>query len=146
MAEKAIYRMKYYRCGEYLDAYCYPVVPCAKAIPGKRTKKRASREVQVKLNQRHARERLTRIVNANFTEEDLSVTLTYRDNPGSKEEAVKLLQKHIRKLRALYKKAEIELKYVWQMEKSKKGRYHVHMILSGGIDRDKLEHSPCCNP
>ena len=25
------------------------------------------------------------------------------------------------------------------MEKSKKGRYHVHMILSGGIDRDKLE-------
>lgn len=139
MTGKTIYRLKYYRCGEYLDAYCYPVVPCAKPIQGKRTRKRVSREVQTKLNQRHARERLTRIVNTNFSWEDLSMTLTYRDNPETKEEAVKELQKYIRKLRAQYKKAGIELKYVWQMEKSKKGRYHVHMILSGGIDRDKLE-------
>lgn len=139
MQGKAIYRLKYYRCGEYLDAYCYPVVPCAKPIQGKRTKKRPSREVQKKLNQRHARERLTRLVNANFDENDLNMTLTYRKNPESKEEAVKHLQKYIRKLRTEYKKAGIELKYVWQMEKSKKGRYHVHMILSGGVDRDKLE-------
>lgn len=139
MKGRAIYREKQYQCGEYMTVYVYPVVPCGKSTPGKRTRKKASREVQKKLNRRHAAEHLERVAHANFTDNDLSITLTFTENPKTKEEATKKIQAFLRKLRRLYKKANIEMKYIWQMEKSKKGRYHVHMILSGGIDRDTIE-------
>lgn len=137
--QKAIYREKRYVCGDYLDAYVYPVVPCGKPSPGKRQKKRPSREVQKKLNQRHAREQLARVLHANFGERDLSMTMTWREMPETKEQAVKEFQKWLRKVRGLYRNAGIQLKYIWQMEKSRKGRYHVHVVISGGIDRDTLE-------
>lgn len=136
---KAIYREKRYVCGAYLDVYTYPVVPYAKPTHGKRTKKRPSREVQKKLNQRHARERMARVMHANFDENDLALTLTYRENPESREQAVKKFQRWLRKIRRLYKQSGLELKYIWQMERSRKGRYHVHAVISGGVDRDTLE-------
>ena len=139
MKGRAIYREKRYQCGEYMTVYVYPVVPCGKSTPGKRTRKKASREVQKKLNRRHAAEHLERVAHANFTDDDLSITLTFTENPKTKEEAAKKIQAFLRKLRRLYKKANIEMKYIWKMERSKKGRYHVHMILSGGIDRDTIE-------
>lgn len=137
--QKAIYREKRYICGDYLDEYIFPVVPCGKPMPGMRIKKRPSRAVQKKLNQRHARESLARKLHANFGETDLAMTMTFRENPENRQEAVKAFQKWLRKIRRLYKKAGIELKYIWQMERSKKGRYHVHVVISGGVDRDTLE-------
>lgn len=138
--KKSYYREKKYICGEYMDVYIYPVFPTAQSRkPGRRIKKRPTKEVQRKLNQRHAQEKLARVLNANFTEDDLSMTLTYRENPSS-DDAVKTdVQKFLRKIRYRYKKAGKELKYAWQAEKSTKGRYHIHLVLSGGIDRDELE-------
>jgi hypothetical protein len=96
-------------------------------------------EDQIHTEQRHARERMARVMHANFDENDLALTLTYRENQESREQAVKQFQKWLRKVRRLYKQAGAELKYIWQMEKSKKGRYHVHVVISGGVDRDTLE-------
>lgn len=135
-----IYRAKIYRCGAYMDFYGYPVFPVPLSCrTGKRIRKKPTRKMQEKLNWRHAAEKLTRILNTNFTEEDLSLTLTFRENPIDDEAAKKAIQRFLHKIRYRFKKMGRELKYVWQLEKSKKGRYHIHMVLSGGIDRDKLE-------
>lgn len=130
-----IYRAKIYRCGAYMDFYGYPVFPIPLSCrTGKRIRKKPTRKMQEKLNWRHAAEKLTRILNTNFTEEDLSLTLTFRENPIDDEAAKKAIQKFLRKIRYRFRKLERELKYIWQLEKSKKGRYHIHMVLSGGID------------
>ncbi len=143
LTRRTSYREKTYTCGEYLDVYIYPVYPAIRAarLDGsrRRRKRRPTREVQKKLNQRHAREKLTRILHANFTERDLALTLTYRGKPDSEETAMQDLKKFIRKIRYRFKKIGKELKYVWQMERSKTGRIHFHMVLSGDIDRDELE-------
>lgn len=135
-----VYRVKVYSCGEYMDFYGYQVFQVPPSCrSGKRVRRKPTRKMQEKLNWRHAAEKLTRILNTNFTEDDLSLTLTFRENPINDEAAKKAIQKFLRKIRYRFKKLERELKYVWQLEKSKKGRYHIHMVLTGGIDRDELE-------
>lgn len=136
----AVYREKMYICGDYADVYIYPVYPNILRPSGRRRSRRApTRAVQEKLNRRHRAEKLSRLMNANFTEEDLAVTLTYAINPDSDEVAVKDIQKWLRRVRYRCKKAGIVLKYIWTMERSGKGRYHFHVVLSGGLDRDELE-------
>ena len=136
----ATYREKKYVCGSFLDVYIYPVYPQTVRPSGRRRRKRGpSRDVQQKLNQRHSTEKLARLAHANFTEKDLALELDYAINPPDAEAARKDLQKFLRKVRYRYKKLGIELKYLWVMEVTKKGRYHFHLILSGGMDRDDLE-------
>ena len=135
----ALYREKAYTCGEYKDVYIYPVYPARQNQSGRRRRRRPTREVQKKLNQRHAREKFARLLHANFTSRDLSVGLSYAIDPESRDVAMKDLQKFLRRLRYRYRKLGIELKYLWQMEISSKGRYHFHVVLSGGMDRDEIE-------
>jgi len=136
----AVYREKIYICGNYADVYIYPVYPNILRPSGRRRSRRApTRAVQEKLNRRHRAEKLARLMNTNFTERDLAVTLTYAINPDSDEVATKDIQKWLRRVRYRYKKAGITLKYIWTMERSGKGRYHFHVVLSGGVDRDELE-------
>lgn len=133
------YREKRYLCGDYIDTYIYPVYPVSSKRVRRGAKRKPTRAVQEKLNRRHAKEKYTRLIHANFTEKDLALTLTFGEDPASDREAVTRLQKYLRKLRSLYKKAGIELKYLWSMEKTKRGRVHFHLVLSGGLDRDLLE-------
>lgn len=136
----AVYREKIYICGEYADVYIYPVYPNILRPSGRRRSRRApTREVQEKLNRRHRAEKLARLMNTNFTERDLAVTLTYAIDPGSDEVATKDIQRWLRKVRYRFRKQGLTLKYIWTMERSGKGRYHFHVVLSGGIDRDELE-------
>lgn len=141
MINRTIYREKKYVCGEYLDVYVYPVYPVKNAQSQKRGRRRKeSRKVQKKLNQRHSQEKLVRLLNANFTPEDLSLTLTYRENPKTDEEAKKLLRNYLQRLKYHRKKQGLEpLKYIAVTEKSKKGRYHHHLVINGGMSRDEVE-------
>lgn len=138
--KSATYREKKYICGQFLDVYAYPVYPRTGNPSGNRRRKRGpSREVQKKLNRRHAEEKLTRLAHANFTEQDLALELDFAENPPDQETAMRELRRFLRKIRYRYKKMGKELKYLWVMEVTKKGRYHFHLILSGGMDRDELE-------
>jgi hypothetical protein len=140
MKKRTTYREKKYICGEFADVYIYPVYPIRQHHEkGKRIKKNPSREVQKRLNRRHAKEHLTRLLNANFTERDLFLTLTYGENPESEDQVKRDIRNFFRKLRRIYKKLGAALKYIWQMEKSKRGRYHVHIVMSGDLDRDEVE-------
>lgn len=74
--------------------------------------------------------KLTLILNNNFAPGDHHIQLTHKENPKTREEAKSARKKFTRKLSALCKKEGIELKWVAVTEKSKKGRYHHHIICS----------------
>ena len=139
---RTVYREKKYTCGEYLDVYIYPVFEPGKHGRGKRVKRKPSTEAQKKLNQRHREEKLVRLLHANFTPEDLEIHLTYKGKqPESDEEAARNLRNYIRRIQRLRKKMGLPpLKYIAVTERGKRGgRYHHHITVNGGIDRDTLE-------
>ena len=138
---RTVYREKPYYCGEYLDAFIFPVFETG-ARGGKRAKRKPSTEAQKKLNQRNREEKLVRLLHANFTKEDLEIHLTYKGvQPESDEEAVRNARNYIRRVQRLREKMGLPpLKYIAVTERGKRGgRYHHHITLSGGIDRDELE-------
>ena len=139
---RTVYREKKYVCGEYLDVFIYPVFEAGAPSGGKRVKRKPSTEAQKKLNQRHREEKLVRLLHANFTPNDLGIHLTYKGaQPGSDEEAARNLRNFIRRVKRMRKKLDLPpLKYIAVTERGKRGgRYHHHVTLSGGIDRDELE-------
>lgn len=140
---RTVYREKKYACGEYLDVFIYPVFQSGKHSGGKRTKRKPSTDAQKKLNQRHREEKLVRLLHANFTPDDLEIHLTYRDGeqPVDDENAARMQRNFIRRVQRLRKKMGLPpMKYIAVTERGKKGgRYHHHITVNGGIDRDTLE-------
>lgn len=126
-------------CGGYLDGAIYPVYqPAGK----RRSRCRPTSEIQKRLNQRNAEKKLTRIVHQNFCEADIVLHLTFRPGrePESLEAGKRELRNYLGRLRRLYRKNGLALKYITVAEYGKRGgRLHFHLILSGGVDRDALE-------
>lgn len=134
------YREQKFYCGEYLEVNIYPVFP---APAGRGKKKKASSPVQEKLNEKNAERKLIRILNANFTPDDFEIHLTYSDEnlPHTEEEAIKDMRNYLRRVKRLRAKRELPaLKYVAVIEGGGEQRYHFHITLNGGIDRDELEN------
>ncbi|MBR6561383.1 MAG: hypothetical protein IKK78_00050 [Oscillospiraceae bacterium] len=130
-------REQVYICGDYMEANIYPVFQ----RPGiRRSKAKASSEVQKKLNEKNSIQKASRIAHANFTEQDLALHLSYAREPESIEDAKRLLNNFLKRLSRAYAKAGLELKYMKRTEKGKKaGRIHHHLYITGGLDRDYIE-------
>ena len=129
-----LYQEKIITSGRYTEIDIYPVIP-----PQRRRgrKARPSTEVQEKLNKRYAEKRIGYLVNANFTEEDIRLDLTYDKNhlPESPEDAQHQCQLFLRRLISFRRKKGLsELKYIYVTEVGEKsGRVHHHIVLSGGV-------------
>ncbi len=126
------YREKIYECGNYLEVDIFPVF--RKANGRRRGKYKPTSAMQTRLNQRNAERALTRILNENFTDDDISLTLTFKDEhlPDTYEEAERLARNFLRRLKRLRKKLGLpELKYVLIPGA---GRFHFHIPMSGGVD------------
>lgn len=134
------YKEKLIYAGDMIFGVVYPVFRKSGA---RRGKFKETSEIQKKLNERKSTERLTWLIHANFGKGDLGLHLTYADGyvPESEEAFERDVKNYIRRISRLYKKAGICLKYVYVTEYSETGRAHVHMILSGGVDRDMLENA-----
>ena len=131
------YREKIYRCGDYLEADIFPVF--AKAQGRRKAKYKPTSEMQARLNQRNAERYLTRLLNLNFTEDDISVTLTYSDSylPETLEEAEKDVYNFLRRLKRLRAKSGLpEIVYV---KIAGPGRFHFHIPMSGGVDDKAIQ-------
>ena len=129
-------RERLFRCGDFLEGDIYPVFQQA----GKRQRRyRATSEVQQKLNLKNSRKKLLRLMRANFEEDDLHLTLTFRENPEDNREAERRISNFLQRIRLKYKSSGIELRYLRVTEQGKNGRFHVHIIITGDIDRDILE-------
>lgn len=113
------YREKKYYCGEYLEVAIYPVY----AHPKKRGKRsKPTTEIQQRLNQRHTEGRLRRLLHTNFTPSDLFATLTFDDAnlPASVEDAQRLLQNFLRRLKRKYARLDLDAKYIYILEYGQK--------------------------
>lgn len=117
--------------------YAGKTIIVEKSYSGKRQagprdiKKTPTREAVEKNNRKQAERKLTILMNANFKKNDMHIVLTYAPQcrPFSPEIAKKLLDKFIRKLRAEFKKCEMELKYIHCTEYKGKAIHH-HILIS----------------
>ena len=137
----ANYRAKTIKSGDVLEVEIFPIWKTGNQA--KEAKRRTTKEAQKKLNEKNAKKKFIRKINANFSSEDLSVTLTYRDEAPDEQQARKDIRNYIRRIREWRRKHGMsELKYAYVMEyggkDGRRKRVHHHIIMSG-IDRDTAE-------
>jgi len=141
------YREKRIYSGKVLEVEIYYVSEKERKRP-RREKTKESAPKQKNLNDKNAKKHLIRLINTNFTDNDLSVTLTYDDDnyPASEEDAKKDVVNFLRRVKRHCKKNNLpNLKYIAVIEykdpseHQKKVRIHHHLIISGDIDRDEVE-------
>lgn len=138
-------RSKNIRSGKTLmECQVYPVF--GKNTGGKRKKKKPSAKAMRNLNEKNARRQFLRLCNINFGEGDLWATFSFdKDHlPKTPSEMKKWVSYFIRKLQRMWAAAGLpgKLKYIYVLEWEENGekiRPHVHMLLSGGLDRDQIE-------
>ena len=83
-------------------------------------------------------ERICRMVEENFTEDDLTMVLSFQENPEDEDTAVREVQRFTRRIRYQARAEGKLFKYVWELERSPMGNFYVRMVLSGGIPIEKL--------
>lgn len=130
------YREQKYYYGQYLEVNLFPVYEFPRSSRRK-SRRKPSRECQIRLNQIHAERELARQIAANFTNEDYKLELTYaKDNyPKDIDRAKKDLRNFFDRLNRRRKSLGLEpTKYIYSVEVgSRTGRIHFHLILSGGL-------------
>ncbi len=107
----------------------------------RRGKFKETSDTQARNNARRAENKLTEMIHANFDRHSAAVSLTYDEGwyPESEERFDKDIRNYIARVKRLYKKANAECKYIIIKAFGEKGRCHLHIIFSGGVDRDDLE-------
>ncbi|EGT4136650.1 hypothetical protein JJB49_04900 [Clostridium perfringens] len=136
-----IYREKKIYSGNMLEIEIYPITLQERKQKRKK-KEKESLPKQRNLNEKNAKKHLARLINANFTDKDLTVTLSYDNEhrPKSEEEASKDVRNFIRRIKRYLKKNKMpDLKYIAVVEYAENIKIHHHIVLSGDIDREKLE-------
>ena len=138
---KSVYATKTIRSGKQFEVEIYPEFT-RKEADELRIKKEST-TVQKNLNDRNARKRLERTINANFGSGDYWLTLTYKNGslPDSIEAAQKDMKNYIARINYRRKKEDKPpAKYVYITEYGEKtGRCHHHLIIDQGTDMETLE-------
>lgn len=110
---------------------------------GRKRKAKPTSEAQAHINQLNRERELYMLIHENFTRNDYAIHPTYSPGfyPSDAETALKDRRNFILRLKRLYKRFGIsEFKYVAVLEQgSSTGRYHHHMIISGGVPRELVE-------
>lgn len=136
------YRAMEHYSGDFLEVDTFPVWSDVR-IRGRRrrARMRPSSEAQAKYNAKCAERKLVRLIHANFTDTDYSVTLSYADEhlPDSDEALKRDVQNFLQRLRRLYAKRGAELRYICVSARGKRGgRAHHHLIISGGVELSEI--------
>lgn len=100
-------------------------------------KSKITRAAQKAMNDKAARRRLSRLIYANFTGDDVFLTLTYRerDLPSKRKTAQADLRKFLKQFRAHRKKRGQELRYIYVTEQRHgDGRLHHHLVFNSTGD------------
>ncbi len=141
------YRRRTTVSGPRIDAEVFPVFGRNQRGDLRKAKSQITREAQQRANDERSTLHMIQLVEGNFSEKDISITLSYEGTPPEPERVDKDIRNFIARVKRARKKAGLdELKYIYAIggdEMPAAGysgkRPHVHMILSGGISRDELE-------
>lgn len=107
----------------------------------RRSRTRASPPKVKDMNDEYSRRYFRWLFHNNFRAGDYIVTLTFA-NPTNKKQAQKDFANYIKRLRRLYAKLGLELKYLYVYEGRSKGtRPHFHVVINSGagVNRDDIE-------
>lgn len=113
----------------------------AKGVKKRASKSKKTPENMRRTNLSNLKTKVRRLLNANFGEGDLYVTLTYKKELRPKVEVAKShVKKLFTKLRKYYKNCDSQLKYVHVIEFGENSAIHHHIILNkvDGIDLRKI--------
>jgi len=133
--------------GPRIDAEVIPVFGRSQRGDLRKAKSQVTREAQQRANDERSRRHLIQLVEANFTEKDVAVTLSYAGTAPDPERVDKDIRNFLGRVRRKRKQLGLsKLKYIYAIggdEMPAAGysgkRPHVHMIMNGGIERDALE-------
>lgn len=145
---RCAYMTKEITSGQQFEIELYPQFTRRRKdmIPEEAREPKKENVAQRNLNDKNARKYLIRLINTNFTKEDIWVTLTYLDSelPKSMEEAERNVRNYIRRMNTCRKKLGLpNTKYIyiteWEQEGDKPIRCHHHVVLDGLLDMDTVE-------
>lgn len=121
------------RCGEnVMEVYKYNSCRWIGKSKGEKREKGLGKtsEAQWRVNERQAETTLRKLINTNFGKGDLHIVLTYRrEERPDPQEGRKRCERFLRRARALYRKNEMELRYI-QVTEYKRGAIHHHIIMN----------------
>lgn len=136
------YRTKTIRSGDIVECEIYPIW---KRSYARSAKKHITRAAQQRQNEKNSLKNLVRLINTNFTAQDIWITLTYSDDnlPKDDEQAYRDTVNYIRRLRRSAARANAPpLKYIIVTEVHDESgevvRVHHHMVTNFS-DRDEAE-------
>ena len=141
------YRRRTTVSGPRIDAEVFPVFGRHQRGELRRAKSQITREAQQRANDERSRRHLIQLVEGNFTEKDVAITLSYDGEAPGTDRVEKDVRNFIARVKRQREKLKLgELKYIYAIggdEMPARGysgkRPHIHMIMNGGIDRDRLE-------
>jgi hypothetical protein len=137
------YRTRPIRSGDVLEIETYPIFGREASSRLKAARRALTPEKIAKNNERAARRKLERLLNTNFTDQDIHITLTYMTPPADIETAQKDVRNFLRRVKRIYERQGLgDPRYVYTIEDNESGqkkRIHCHMVLSGGVPRETLE-------
>lgn len=139
------WRRKQTRAGKMLDVAIYPVWDTK--ADQRKAKAAVSREAVQKINEKNAKQKVVHLLNENFDEHDIFITLTYKKTPPGYEQARRDVKNFTSRLRRRYQQLDLpEIRYLYVIETGKyedafgnPKRIHIHMALSGDLPRDEVE-------
>lgn len=141
MSTREYTRCRTVDCGDYMRVNLYPVRPATKKRGAKKVPTSA---VQSRLNAENSAARLTDLIHANFTPDDVALHLTYRDDnkPETVRDAQRMAYNYMRRLVRFWCKKtgaeKSEFKWIIVTEESSTGRIHHHCLISGGLSIAEL--------
>ena len=141
---KCVYALKEIIAGEQLEIEVYPEFKSMDEVPEAGRVKRDNSKAQKNLNDKNSRKYVERLLNENFGNEDIWVTLTYSDGeePKDMDKAVKNMQNYIRRIAYQRKKRGLPpAKYIYITEHNPDAdiRWHHHLVMDGLLDMDTVE-------
>lgn len=142
--KKTVYALKEIKAGDQMELEIYPQFQSMDDVPTAGRRAIKNNTAQRNLNDKNARKHVERLINTNFSDNDLWITLTYDNKhlPSSMDEAVKNMQKYIRRVNYQRKKKGLpNAKYIYVTEynQAAKIRWHHHVIMDGTLDMDTVE-------
>ncbi len=148
--KKVVYALKEITAGEQFEVEIYPQFKSMDEVPPEGLKK-DNGKAQKNLNDKNARKYVERLINENFTSDDIWITLTYDDDhlppEGDIDAAIKNMQNYIRRINYQRKKRGLEnCKYIYVTEYNPQEgiRWHHHLVMDGSLDMDTVEKAWKC--
>lgn len=136
------YRTATIRSGDMLEAEVYPIWGRDQSDRARRARENLTPIKQQKVNQKRRERYFERLVEANFTAQDIHLTLTFAEGVRFRE-AQKEIRNFLKRVKRRREQQGLDaLRYIYVIEGDPEGRrqrIHAHMLLNGGLERKELE-------